>query len=258
MRGAIIGGTGVYKITGTPLEPKTVETPWGQAEVFLGQGEAEDLVFLPRHGPGHQIPPHRINFRANIKALEQLGVQRVLATYAVGSLHLNIPPCSLVALDQFIDFSFRGEGTFFDGGRSGVAHTDMTEPYCPGLRERVLAVAAGRGLEMLPSGTYVCCNGPRFETAAEVRMLAQLGGDVVSMTGVPEVSLARELGLHYAAVALCINWGAGLKGPVQVVESGLDELRAGLLAVFVEVLRTPRLGACACESAVHVFHPPAD
>jgi 5'-methylthioadenosine phosphorylase len=258
MRGAIIGGTGISEMAGTPLRPEVVETPWGQAEVFMGQGNAEDLVFLPRHGPDHHIPPHRINYRANIKALEQLGVKRVLATFAVGSLHLNVPPRSLVALDQFIDFAHGREGTFFDGGRFGLAHTEMTDPYCPGLREQMLAVAAERGLEILPSGTYVCFNGPRFETAAEVRMSAQLGGDVVGMTGVPEVSLARELGLHYAAVALSINWGAGLKGPIEIVTSGLDELRAGLLSVFVEALRAPTLGACGCESAVHVMQPPAE
>ena len=255
MRVAIIGGTGVYAMTGGQFEPQIVDTPFGQAQVYLGQGESEDLVFLTRHGPDHTVPPHRINYRANLKALEQLGVKRILATFAVGSLRPTIPPRSLVALDQFIDFTYGRETTFFDGGRSGLAHVDVTEPYCPGLRERVLALAAERGLEIRPNGTYVCVNGPRFETAAEIRMYAQLGGDVAGMTGVPEVSLARELGFHYAAVALSINWAAGLKGPVEIVRSGLDEIRAALLSLFVEALRSPSLGPCNCESAVLMVHP---
>jgi 5'-methylthioadenosine phosphorylase len=258
MRGAIIGGTGIYKIAGKALEPQVMDTPWGPAQLFIGQDEAEDMVFLPRHGPDHTIPPHRINFRANLKALEQLGVKRIMATFAVGSLQLTVPPRALVALDQFIDFTSGREGTFFDGGPAGLAHTEMTEPYCAGLRAALLALAAERGLEIQPKGTYVCANGPRFETAAEVRMMGQLGGDVVGMTGVPEVSLARELGLHYAAVALSINWGAGLKGPLTIVESGLDELRTALLSVFMDVLRTPELSSCDCEAAVHMMHPPEE
>jgi len=258
MRVAIIGGTGVYAIEGREFKSRIVDTPFGQAQVYLGQGESEDLVFLTRHGPDHRIPPHRINHRANIKALEQLGVKRVLATFAVGSLRPIIPPRSLVALDQFIDFTHGRETTFFDGGSSGLAHTDVTEPYCPGLRERVLTLAAKRGLEIRPKGTYVCSDGPRFETAAEVRMFAQLGGDVVGMTGVPEVSLARELGIHYAAVALSINWAAGLEGPLEIVSSGLDEIRVALLSLFVDALRAPSLAPCNCESAVLMMHPPAE
>lgn len=258
MRVAIIGGTGVYAIEGRQFKSHIVDTPFGQAQVYLGQGESEDLVFLTRHGPDHSVPPHRINYRANLKALEQLGVERILATFAVGSLQPTIPPRSLVALDQFIDFTHGRETTFFDGGSSGLAHVDVTEPYCPGLRERVLALAAERGLEIRPKGTYVCVNGPRFETAAEIRMYAQLGGDVAGMTGVPEVSLARELGIHYAAVALSINWAAGLKGPVEIVRSGLDEIRAALLSLFVEALRSPSLGPCNCESAVLMVHPPEE
>ena len=258
MRVAIIGGTGVYAIEGRQFKSHIVDTPFGQAQVYLGQGESEDLVFLTRHGLDHSVPPHRINYRANLKALEQLGVERILATFAVGSLQPTIPPRSLVALDQFIDFTHGRETTFFDGGSSGLAHVDVTEPYCPGLRERVLALAAERGLEIRPKGTYVCVNGPRFETAAEIRMYAQLGGDVAGMTGVPEVSLARELGIHYAAVALSINWAAGLKGPVEIVRSGLDEIRAALLSLFVEALRSPSLGPCNCESAVLMVHPPEE
>lgn len=257
MRVAIIGGTGIYEMGQGQFEPRIIETPYGQAQVYLGQDEFADLVFLARHGPEHHLPPHRVNYRANIKALQQLEVSRVLAAFAVGSLHTGIPPRSLVALDQYLDFTQGREVTFFEGGTSGVAHVEVTEPYCAGLRQQVLALAAGHGLEIRPRGTYVCTNGPRLETAAEVRMYAQLGGDVVGMTGLPEAPLARELGLHYAGVALSINWGAGLKGPIEIEREGMDQIRAAMLSLFVEALRVPSLEPCGCQTALLVVHPPA-
>ncbi len=256
MRVAIIGGSGIYKLNQGQFKPQIIKTPYGQAQVYLGLGDAEDLVFLTRHGLEHHIPPHRVNYRANIKAIKQLEVERVLAAFAVGSLHTGIPPHSLVALDQFIDFTQGREGTFFDGGPSGLAHIEVTNPYCAGLRRQVLALAAKHGLEIRPQGTYVCTNGPRFETAAEVRMFAQLGGDVVGMTGVPEAQLARELGLHYAGVAFSINWGAGLKGAIQIESENLDKLRSDMLSLFVATLRAPSLGQCECKTAM--IHPPAE
>ncbi|RPJ48331.1 MAG: S-methyl-5'-thioadenosine phosphorylase, partial [Chloroflexi bacterium] len=138
------------------------------------------------------------------------GVRHVLATFAVGSLRMTIPPLALVAVDQFLDFTQGRAHTFFAGEHNGFAHTDMTNPLCSGLRAGLLQLAAQRGLNVIPTGVYACTNGPRLETAAEVRMLAQLGGDVVGMTGVPEMPLAREAGLHYAGVAYVINYGAGL------------------------------------------------
>lgn len=257
MRTAIIGGTGFEQIEGAQFESGIIETPYGQALVFQGQGELEDLIFLSRHGPQHTIPPHKINYRANMKALQMLQVDRVLATYAVGSLHREIPPLSLVAVDQFIDATHGREGTFFDGGSSGLAHIELTEPYCPALRERLLALAAARQLEIRPTGTYVCTNGPRLETAAEVRMYAQLGGDVIGMTGVPEAPLARELGIHYAAVAFSINWGAGLNpGPIQFEESGRGEIQKKLVALFMEVLRLPLTQPCPCQASSMTVHSP--
>jgi len=258
LRAAIIGGTGVYGMPGGRFDTRVIETPYGEALVFLGQGEFEDLIFLARHGPSHAIPPHRINFRANLKALEQLGVKRVLATFAVGSLQPTIPPGSLVAVDQFIDFTHGRVGTFYDGGESGLVHTDMTEPYCSALRERLLALADQRGLQIRPTGTYMCFNGPRFETAAEIRMYAQLGGDVVGMTGAPEVQLARELRMHYAAVAISINWAAGLKGPIKIEKSGMEQTREKLLHLLVEVLRAPLVASCHCETALMIQHPPTN
>ncbi|MEA3309433.1 MAG: S-methyl-5'-thioinosine phosphorylase [Chloroflexota bacterium] len=256
MHGAIIGGTGFDRQLGARLLQEVVVTPYGVVPLYRGQGELAELIFLPRHGTNHTVPPHRINYRANLKALAQLGVERVLATFAVGSLHTGIPPGALVVLDQFIDFTQGRAGTFFDGGDSGLVHTEMTNPYCPALRAQLLALAAEHGLELVSQGTYVCTDGPRFETAAEVRMYAQLGGDVVGMTGVPEASLARELGLHYAAVALSINWGAGLEEKLEIVR-GLEATERALLALFSAVLhQSPLPVKCNCKMAAHVIHPP--
>ena len=136
-RVAIIGGTGFEKIGGN-FKTEIIDTRFGKALVHCGQGEMSHLVFLSRHGTDHSIAPHKINFRANIKALQMLGVDRALATYAVGSLRLDIPPRAMVLLDQFMDFTHGREGTFFDGGKAGLAHTEMSEPYCPVMRDLVL------------------------------------------------------------------------------------------------------------------------
>ncbi len=258
MRTAIIGGTGFDRLTGFELDLQDVATPYGSVPLYLGRGEAEGLVFLPRHGPEHTVPPHQINYRANLKALEILDVERVLATFAVGSLHLGIEPGALVVIDQFLDFTKGRVGTFFDGGDSGLIHSLMTSPYCPALRAQLLARAPAHQLALVPEGTYACTNGPRFETAAEVQMLAQLGGDVVGMTGVPEAPLARELGLHYAAVALSINWGAGLVDEEVEIVRGLEPKKKALIALFVDVLRLHHDSdeACRCETSNLVIHPP--
>ena len=258
MYSAIIGGTGFDQQLGVELVPEEVETPYGIVPLYRGQGELAELIFLPRHGPEHTVPPHRINYRANLKALALLGVERVLATFAVGSLHTGIAPGSLVLLDQFIDATQGRIGTFFDGGDSGLVHTAMTNPYCPALRSQLLKLASKYKLDLIPEGTYVCTDGPRFESAAEVRMYAQLGGDVVGMTGVPELSLARELGLHYAAVALSINWGAGLEEELEIVK-GLEGTERALLALFRTVLHQSALTVkCNCESSAHIIHPPVE
>jgi len=210
---AVIGGTGLYRpglIEGP--EEVTLGTPYGTVQVFVGQRGGRGVAFLPRHGTGHSLPPHRINYRGNIWALRQLGVRRVLATAACGSLHAEIPPGSLALCDQFLDFTRGRPGTFFDGADGRVRHADMTEPYCPQLRA-ALAAAAGRlTLPLRQTATYVCTEGPRFETPAEIRAYARLGGELVGMTGVPEVVLAREAGLCYAAVAIATNFAAGLAG----------------------------------------------
>jgi 5'-methylthioadenosine phosphorylase len=252
----IIGGTGIQAIPGVTVEERLVETPYGPAAVAIAEHERYPLVFLNRHGTHYQTPPHQINFRANLKALQQLGVTRVLAVNAVGSINRAMPPRSLVLLNDYLDFTSGRPATFYDGGQTGMAFTMMDHPYCPALRRSLLEAAPDLGLDLIPNGIYVCCNGPRFETPAEIRMYARLGGDVVGMTGLPEASLARELGIHYAAVAYSINWASGLEPNVKIVREGISELVTRLLELFISALRAPFAANCSCERDVLLIHSP--
>lgn len=208
---AIIGGTGVYDPS--ILENiKEVEqnTPYGKITAVEGTYCGKAVLFMNRHGEGHSIPPHMINYRANIWGLKELGVDRVLATAAVGSLNREMAPGNFVFPDQYLEFTKNRHSTFFDGGEMGVVHTDMTEPYCPKIREAFMAAAKKISHTAHDGGTYVCAEGPRFETPAEIKMYQMLGGDLVGMTAYPEVALARELGLCYSAVAMVTNYAAGI------------------------------------------------
>jgi len=237
---AIIAGTAIYNIPGTTLEEEIVETPFGKALVHHVKGDYDDLIFLARHGIHHDTPPHKVNYRANIKALEMLGVKRIIAANAVGSINKDIPPMGLALITDFLDFTSGREFTFFDGGESGVKHVDMSITYCPTLNEQLLALAPRFKLELSPECVYVSTNGPRLESPAEIRMFAQLGGDVVGMTGVPEATLARELGLCYAAVVFSVNWAAGIEKTIHFVGNSEDFelLKSNLLALFIETLKT--------------------
>jgi len=213
MRIGLIAGSGVEDIYDRE-EPReeTVSTEYGEVPVYLLQAdEQREVVFLPRHGKGHSIPPHRINYRANIRALADLDCACVLSTNAVGSMNEQMKPGDLVVCDQFLDFTKQRPLTFFDGEDGEVRHVDMSAPYCARLRGIMGdACRAALGEELHSAGTYVCAEGPRFETSAEIAMYRQLGGDVVGMTGVPEVVLAREAGLCYATVCVVSNWAAGI------------------------------------------------
>lgn len=234
----IIGGSGVERPE-HGFREEIVETPFGNALVFLGEGDGEDAAFLSRHGVEHDLPPHRVNYRANIMALHQLGISRVLATFAVGGIADDIPPGAAVAIDQLIDLTSGREHTFFDGGSMGLHHAPFTEPICSALREAIVGRAPAFDLPIRPTGTYICFNGPRFETAAEIRMSKLFGADVVGMTAMPEAVLARELGIHYAGIAVSVNWAAGIRG-------ALDAIRGKLLPLILDVLRTTDPHDCAC------------
>lgn len=207
---AIIGGTGMGELPGFTLEQKRMlNTRYGEATLWQGRIGEVEFVFLPRHGEGHTLPPHRINYRANMLALKQYGVQRILATAAVGSLNPVMKPGDFVIVSDFIDFTRERPLTIFD--RPGeVIHTDFTHAYCPDLRHLLEHVAETLQIPVHFSGTYLCADGPRYETPAEIRMFAQWGADIVGMTGVPEVVFAHELGMCYASVAIVTNWAAGI------------------------------------------------
>jgi 5'-methylthioadenosine phosphorylase len=231
---AIIGGTGVYdpKLL-EDLQTLEVDTRYGTALLAKGTYQGREVAFLARHGVKHGTPPHKINYRANIAALVKLGINRVVATNAVGSLNPDMPPGAMVLLEQFLDFTKAREATFFDGGEAGVVHTDVTNPYCTDLNRSLLAAARRANLELQTGANYVCAEGPRFETPAEIRMFKMLGGDLVGMTNVPEVVLAREAGLCYSTVALSTNFAAGISPTVLTHHEVLD-----VMAQNVEKVRT--------------------
>jgi len=207
----IIGGTGVYNPKLLDNVRETIKvTPYGEVKALIGSYKGEEIVFIPRHGAEHSIPPHLINYRANIMALKQLGVKTIIATAAVGSLHFDRKPGEYVLADQFIDFTKMRKNSFFEGGEEGVIHCDMTVPYCPEIRAAIKKAGDERGLKIHNGGTYVCTEGPRFETAAEIEMFKLLGGQVIGMTSVPEVCLAREMGICYANISIITNHAAGI------------------------------------------------
>lgn len=239
---AIIGGTGLSELQGfEQLEKIAIKTPYARAKVRLvriGSG-GKEFIFLPRHGAGHKTPPHEINYRANIAALSDLGVTAIVAVNAVGAIHGDFLPGSVAVPDQLIDYSYSRDVSFFDGKLKAVHHIDFTNPYSEPIRQRILDATetvnshAKTGCEVMASGTYACTQGPRLETAAEIRRLARDGSDMVGMTGMPEASLARELEIDYASLALSVNWAAGLsEAPItledihEVLEGGMEFVSA--------------------------------
>lgn len=218
---AIIGGTGITAdILTKTTSHEVVTTRFGTADLTIGEIGAIPAAFLHRHGIGHKIPPHGITHKANIAALTKLGVKAIFATTAVGSLATSIHPGEIVLLDDLIDLTRnQAERTFFT---NDVVHTDVTPPYSQALRKTFVDAAAALGSSIRDSGTYVCTDGPRFETPAEIRMMARLGGDVVGMTGANEAMLAIEAGMHYCGASVVTNYGAGLTAAAIAHESVHD------------------------------------
>jgi 5'-methylthioadenosine phosphorylase len=257
-RVAIIGGTGIDGLPGMDLHLQVVQTPYGEVTVYVVEKQPFPIVYLNRHGPNRKNPPHAINYLGNMKALQLLGVRRIFATNAVGSINRRMPPLSLVVLSDFINFTSGRPLSYYNGGDSGHAYLEMNQPYCQALRKRLLEQANLAGLDLIDGGVYGATNGPRFETPAEIRMYERLGVDLVGMTGVPESHLARELGMHYAAVAYSINWAAGLEENIQIVTQGVDRLLDRLLRLFVDVLEVESSLTCACEAALMMVRPPQE
>lgn len=248
---AIIGGSGLYDMDiMTGVEQVTIETKYGEAAAAVGLMEGKRVAFMPRHGAKHSVPPHLVNYRANIAALEQIGVKRILATVSVGSLNMDMKPGHLVFVNQFIDFTKSRPSTFFEGGEDGVVHTDVTDPYCRQLRELLMDVSRDLDRPVHKDGVYVCTEGPRYETPAEIKMFRILGGDLVGMTNVPEVVLAREKGICYAAIAVVTNFAAGISPHPLTHREVLDEMRAShqdLRELLKRaVLAVPEERKCTC------------
>ncbi|MEN6460919.1 MAG: S-methyl-5'-thioadenosine phosphorylase [Syntrophomonas sp.] len=250
---AIIGGTGVYNPGLLDDAQKIVQaTEYGDVSILIGKNNGVEVAFIPRHGAGHSVPPHLINFRANIMALYKIGVKSIIATAAVGSLNYDYKPGEFVLPDQFLDFTKQRTSTFFEGGEKGVIHCDMTVPYCAELRQILKNVAEEKSLKVHDGGVYVCTEGPRFETAAEIAMFKQLGGDIVGMTSVPEVCLARELGMCYANVSIVTNYAAGIsprllthEEVLKVMKESISDVRR-LIMESIKYIQHPQ--NCICSS----------
>ncbi len=207
---ALLAGTGFYDLPAlSGNSPKRINTRYGEAEITIGQWQGAELVFLTRHGGGHSIPPHKINYRANIQALKDQEVSAIIAINVVGGVDTTLAPGDLTLIEDFVDFTSGRISTFFDG-EDGVRHIDMTNVYSKTVRTALSNGAKKLGIPLREGGIYAGFNGPRFETPAEIRFAALAGATVVGMTGCPEAALAREIGVPYAAIALIVNPAAGL------------------------------------------------
>lgn len=208
----IIGGSGLAKLAALQSPRRQVmRTPYGEPSgaITFGTLAGREIVFVARHGYGHTIAPHEINYRANIWALKELGVEGVFAIASVGGIHAHLSPGTLVVPHQILDYTHSRASTFFERGTSAVTHIDFTLPYTPRMRQRLLEGASRAGETVVDGAVYACTQGPRLETAAEVNRLERDGADVVGMTGMPEAVLAREAGLDYATLSVVVNHAAG-------------------------------------------------
>lgn len=209
---AIIGGSGLTTLSNLDVSHReVVRTPFGEPSgaLVFGQISGRPAVFLPRHGYGHSIPPHMVNYRANLWALHHHKVSGVISVASVGSIRSDLHPGDIVVPDQIIDYTWGRKSTFFDGVGSPVTHVDFTEPYDAPLARRIAEAASALSIEIKPGAVYAATQGPRLETAAEINRLERDGADIVGMTGMPEAVLARELGVPYAAISVVANHGAG-------------------------------------------------
>ncbi len=232
---AIIGGTGLTRLRQLEiLRRETLQTPYGEpsAALTIGSLYGREVVFLARHGDRHTIPPHRVNYRANLRALKDLGISRVISVCAVGGISPEAGPGAIMIPDQIIDYTWSRAHTLFEDDLDAVTHIDFTEPYCEALRQALLAAADRAGIAVLDKGTYGATQGPRLETAAEIDRMERDGCHIVGMTGMPEASLARELGLCYAACAVSANAAAG-RGPGPITMEAIETtLAAGMERVL--------------------------
>jgi 5'-deoxy-5'-methylthioadenosine phosphorylase len=234
---AIIGGTGMAQLECLQISHRrVVTTPYGEPSgpLTFGKINNNSVVFLARHGYGHTIPPHEVNYRANLWALHSLNLSCVIAVASVGGIRADLAPGTVVIPDQIIDYTYGRKYTYYDrSDRSAVTYIDFTEPYCQLTRKRILEAAKRAGETVIDGGVYGATQGPRLETAAEINRLERDGVDMVGMTGMPEAALAKELGLCYATIAVVANYAAGRKTSAHVIS--LEEAHAVLEKAMVGV-----------------------
>jgi len=250
---AVIGGTG-FKGLFKDARQLRLGTPYGIAPpLSIGRIDGKEVVFLPRHGPNHSVPPHKINYRANVYTLYEMGVERIIAVNAVGAINRDFKPGDVVIPHDFIDFTKLRHTTFYD--ESPVTHVDVSQPYCPELRKLLIEAVRKLGLRLWDRAVLVCTEGPRFETPAEIEMLRRLGCDVVGMTGIPEAVLARELDMCYASFCFVSNMAAStqeLLTPLEVskVSQEIMSKLEQVLTETVKVLPLQRKGNCPCANSL--------
>jgi 5'-methylthioinosine phosphorylase len=246
---AIIGGSGLAKLTALESPRRQVmRTPYGapSGALTFGRLGGADVVFLARHGYGHTLAPHEINYRANIWALKELKVEGVVSVATVGGIRADLGPGALVLPDQIIDYTHSRKATYFEGSETPVIHVDFTLPYSTPLRAALLAAAARCGEPLIDGGVYACTQGPRLETAAEIERIARDGGDMVGMTGMPEAVLAREAGLAYATLGVVVNHAAGRGTSKEaILLEELDRVLNVSVTRAVRILEAFVGGACA-------------
>jgi len=251
----IIGGSGFYEIPGLTIkEYRGIKTPFGDpsGKYIIGEFPDREIVFLPRHGLQHHFPPHRVNYRANIWGFKELGVERIISISAAGGINPEIKPGIIIVPDQIVDMTNGRACTFYDGDE--VVHIDFTEPYCPELREYIFRAGERGGVELKRSGTYICVNGPRLETKAEIQIFLSMGIDIVGMTAMPEASLAREAELCLAGIVVVTNYAAGITEK-RLTTTEVKEMMKGATGRVQHLLREafsyiPIERSCTCRDAL--------
>lgn len=234
----IIGGTGLTTLSGLELTgERLVNTPWGEPSSALVEGVLGDqpVVFLSRHGNPHRIPPHQVNYRANLHALYEAGVRTVVGVNAVGGIHADMGPAHIVIPDQIIDYTWGRASTFFEGDLEETTHIDFTFPYSAEARALLIDAARAEGLPFSDFGVYAATQGPRLETAAEVLRLERDGCDLVGMTSMPEAALAAELKMNYVCLALVVNRAAGKSDHIitmEEIETAIDQGMSGVRRIL--------------------------
>ncbi len=252
----LIGGSGLHEIEGLKIiDEISIDTPYGNPSSVYKKGLIgnKEVLFLPRHGSPHSIPPHMINYRANIWGFKSLNVARIISVSAVGGINRNLSPGNIVLLDQIIDTTFGARvSTFYDKDR--VIHVDFTNPYCPQMRDYAIKAAQNVNIPLEKTGTYICVNGPRLETEREIKFFSMIGSDVVGMTAMPEASLARELEICMCGISVVTNYAAGISEHkltttevVETMQMSTERLKSLIKDVIIHL---PNERSCFCKDSL--------